>query len=193
MKRRTNGVNSYTDAEKNKAVGILVQFGGLTYEGILACQEYLPGVDKSTLARWLKERKEDVKPVAKALVESDPQALQASNNMNNKLLAAYENVLNQLADENFVKGNKNLLHTATSFGILEERIRLHIGLSTEIINLVKRFIAVLGRKGFDPVTTFEDLLAEYEKEPDLPNKIIDMAYEPAPEPVLNRFGRGKRR
>jgi hypothetical protein len=164
--------NVYTEAQRIKCVALLVENGGFTYEGIMSCQDYMatqgfPNFPKGTLQDWYAERKEVVQPMAIEIIQNDPQVSEVSQHTGDMMYQAYVNMLQKLSDPEFVKETKNMLHIATSFGILEERMRLHIGLSTEIINLCKRFVAVVTRKGFDPLKVFEDLIESWEQEPDV--------------------------
>lgn len=194
MKRRIHGRNNeYTLEEKIKAVALMKDMGGLTKEAILACRILLPGCSKATLARWLRDYGDRVGSAAVEIVEQSPEASVAKMSMTNKMLTAYDNLLTKLADPEFVQSSTNLLHVATAIGILEERLRLAIGLSTEVINIVKHFIAVLNRKGLDPMDVFEDLILSYEEEPDVRSgNVIEIVADIGPQPN-SRFKKGHRR
>lgn len=186
--------NEYTLEEKLKCVALMKDMGGLTKEAILACQKLLGNdVGKATLARWLVDYGPKVGPVASEIVQTSPDVELAKMSMTQKMLMGYNNLLDKLADPDFVKNSTNLLHVATSFGILEERIRLAIGLSTEVVNVVKRFIAVLNRKGFDPMTVFEDLIETWEEEPDVrTSTVVEIAAEVSSQPPIQRPPRQRR-
>lgn len=185
--------NEYTLEEKLKCVALMKDMGGLTKEAILACQVMLPSVSKDTLARWLRDYGPRVAPIASEIVQTEPDVELAKMSMTNKMLKGYDNLLNKMSDVDFVKNTTNVLHVATAIGIFEQRLRLAIGLSNEVVYMVKRFIAVLGRKGYDPMDVFEDMIEEYEKEPDVrASTVIDIAAEMGPQPT-GRFVKGERR
>jgi hypothetical protein len=157
----------YDIADKRRAVALLLEFGGLTYEGITACEKAFPGLPRSTMGAWYKDLRDEVRPRAIEVVEEKPEVAKAKQDTATLMRNAYINLLDQLQDPKFIRENKNLLHTATAFGIIEERMRLQIGLTNTMIDLTKRFIAVLSRKGFDPEQVYHDLIDSYGEEPDM--------------------------
>lgn len=166
--RNNPNANQYTDEERREAVAIMTELGGLTYESIMTIQAIpkFKEVNRSTLGRWQKELKSEIAPMATEIIERSSDASVAVGNMQDRRLRAYNLLLERMNDEEFVSKQTNLNHIATAWAILEERMRLSIGLTTEIISLCKRFVAVVTRKGYDPATTFEDMIQSFEEEPD---------------------------
>lgn len=158
--------NRYTEEEQKQAVAILAQYGGgLSQEGMAAVAQKFPTASRSQLALWWNHWSPEVRPVALEIIAEDPESLRATTTMSESMLKSTNKILAHLNDDNTI-ARSGLKDAAIALGILIDKQMMQTGISPELFNKMRVFIAVMRQKGYDPQTHLDDLIEEYKTLPD---------------------------
>lgn len=171
-KTRTSKINphanKYDEEDQKRAVALLAQYGGgLNNEGLTAAQERFPGVGRATLGRWWNRWSEEVVPKSLEIVVDDPKSIMAYESVDEKMFGVLNQALDHIRSSEAMS-KASAKDAALVAAIMTDKLMLRVGLSPELLTKLKRFVVVLSRKGYNPLTFLDDLIESYEMEPDAP-------------------------